>query len=64
MKKQKIFHKKNSQTHRDVILTRTKVYYENDKKRLAEEAKNKYKELPEGKNIKREYGRNRYNKSK
>ena len=49
MKKQKIFHKKNSQTHWDVILKRTKVYYENDKKRLAEETKNKYKELPEEK---------------
>ena len=49
MKKQKIFHKKNSQTHGDVILKRTKVYYENDKKRLAEETKNKYKELPEEK---------------
>ena len=49
MKKQKIFHKKNSQTHRDVILKRTKVYYENDKKRLAEETKNKCKELPEEK---------------
>ena len=45
----RFFIKKNSQTHRDVILKRTKVYYENDKKRLAEETKNKYKELPEEK---------------
>ena len=64
MKKRKIFHKKNSQTHRDVILKRTKVYYENDKKRLAEEAKNNIKNYLKEKNIKREYGRNRYNKSK
>ena len=49
------------QKHRDVILKWAKDYYENDQKRLREQAKSKYKQLSEeGKNIKREYGRNRY----
>ena len=30
------------QSNRDVILNRGKDYYENDKKRLREQAKNKY----------------------
>ena len=49
------------QKHRDVILKWANDYYENDQKRLREQAKSKYKQLSEeGKNIKREYGRNRY----
>ena len=39
---------------RDVILNWAKDYYENDKKRLREQARDKYK------NKKREYGKNRY----
>ena len=31
------------ETHRDVILKRAKDYCENDKERLREQAKNKYK---------------------
>ena len=42
-------------------LNRAKDHYENDKKRLREQAKNKYRKLSkEDKNKKREYGRNRY----
>ena len=37
------------QRNRDVILNRAKGYYENDKKRLTEHAKNKYKNLSEEK---------------
>ena len=49
------------QKQRDVILKWAKDYYENDQKRLKEQAKSKYKQLSEEeKNIKREYGRNRY----
>ena len=45
------------QRNRDVILNRAKDYYENDKERL----RDKYRNLSEeGKNVKREYGRNRY----
>ena len=37
------------------------IYYENDKKRLREQARDKYRNLSEeDKNKKREYGRNRY----
>ena len=40
---------------RDVILNRAKYYYENDKERLREQAKNKYRNLSEEeKNKKRE----------
>ena len=40
-----------------MILNRAKYYYENDKKRLREEARDKYRNLSEeGKNKKREYG--------
>ena len=51
--------------NRDVILNRAKDYYENDKERLREQARDKYRNLSEEeKNKKREYGRNRYrNKS-
>ena len=44
-----------------MILNRAKDYYENDKKRLREQAKDKYRILSEeDKNKKREYGRSRY----
>ena len=43
------------------ILNRAKVYYDNNKKKLREQARNKYRELSEKeKDIKREHGRNRY----
>ena len=49
------------QKKRDVILKRAKDYYENDKERLQEQARNKYRNLSEEeKNKKREYGENRY----
>ena len=45
----------------DVILNRAKYYYENNKERLRELAKNKYRNLSEeDKNKKKEYGKNRY----
>ena len=45
----------------DVILNIAKGYYENNKELLTERAKNKYRELSEEKkDIKGEYGRNRY----
>ena len=44
------------QKNRDMILNRAKDYYENDKKRLREQARNKYRNVPEEeKNKKREY---------
>ena len=49
------------QTNRGVILNRAKDYYENDKKRLREQARDKYRNLSEEEKIKkREYGKNRY----
>ena len=43
-----------------MILNRAKYYYENDKKRLREQARDKYRNLSEeDKNKKREYGKNR-----
>ena len=46
------------QRKRGVILNRAKDYYENDKERLREQAKNKYRNLSEEeKNKKREYGK-------
>ena len=49
------------QRNRDVILSRAKDYYENDKKRLREQGRDNYRNLyEEDKNKKREYGRNRY----
>ena len=46
---------------RDVILNRAKDYYENDKERLSVQARDKYRNLSEEeKNLKREYGKNRY----
>ena len=47
------------QSNRDVILNRDKDFYENDKERLREQARDKYRNLSEEKN-KREYGKNRY----
>ena len=45
----------------DVILNKAKNYYENDKERLREQARDKYKNLSEEERIKkREYGKNRY----
>ena len=47
--------------NRDVILNRAKDYYENDKERLREQARDKYRNLSgEEKKNKREYGKNRY----
>ena len=49
------------QWNRDVILNRAKDYYENDKKRLKEQVRDKYRNLSEeDKNKNREHGRNRY----
>ena len=49
------------QRNRDVILNRAKDYYENDKKRLRKQPRDKYRNLSqEEKNKKREYGKNRY----
>ena len=41
------------QKNRDVILNRAKDYYENDKERLREQARDKYRNLSEEKKIKR-----------
>ena len=44
-----------------MILNRAKDYYENDKKRLREQARDKYRKLSEEEKYKkREYGKNRY----
>ena len=49
------------QRNRDVILNRTKDYYETDKERLRGQAKDKHRNLSEEeKNKKREYGKSRY----
>ena len=46
------------QKNREVILNRAKDYYENDKERLREQARDKYRTLAEEeKNKKREYGK-------
>ena len=45
---------------RDVILKRAKDYYENDKERLREQARDKYRNLSEEGKKMREYGRNKY----
>ena len=45
------------QRNKDVIINRAKNYYENDKKRLRKQARDKYRNLSEAnKNKKREYG--------
>ena len=44
-----------------MILNRAKDYYENDRLRLSEQARDKYRNLSEEKiNKKREYAKNRY----
>ena len=49
------------QRNQDVILNRVKDYYENNKKRLRKQARDKYRNLSEeDQNQKREYGKNRY----
>ena len=49
------------QKNRDVILNRAKDYYENDNKRLREQARVKYRNISEEeKNKKREYWKKRY----
>ena len=49
------------QKARDVILNKAKDYYKNDKERLREQARDKYRNLSEEeKNKKSEYGKNRY----
>ena len=49
------------QKNREVILNRAKDYYENDKDRLKEQARDKQRNsFEEEKNKKKEYGRNRY----
>ena len=49
------------QRNREVILNRAKDYYENDKKRLRKQARDKYRNLSEEeKNKKRDYGKNTY----
>ena len=46
------------QRNREIMLNRTKDYYENDKERLREQARNKYRNLSEeDKEKKREYGK-------
>ena len=57
----KISEKTYYQRNRDVILNRAKDYYENDKERLREQARDKHRNLfEEEENKKREYGKNRY----
>ena len=49
------------QRNRDVMLNRAKDYQKNDKERLRDNARDKYRNLfEEEKDKKREYGRNRY----
>ena len=43
-----------------MILNRAKDSYENDKERLREQARDKYKNLSEEEKKRREYGKNRY----
>ena len=45
------------QRNQDVILNRAKGYHGNDKERLKEKARDKYRNLFEEKNKKREYGK-------
>ena len=48
---------------KNVVLSKAKDYCENNKDRLREQARDKYRNLSdEEKNIKREYGKNRYHK--
>ena len=50
------------QRNREIMLNRAKYYYENDKERLREQARNKCRNLSEEDKKKREYGKNRYHK--
>ena len=50
------------QINRDVILNRAKDYYKNDKEILRDNISDKYRNLSEQKNKKREYGRTTDNK--
>ena len=51
------------QKNKPVILNRAKEYYKNNKEALRLKARNKYRGLSEEeRDIKREYGRNRYHK--
>ena len=43
-----------------MILNRAKDYYENDKERLREQARDKYRNVSEEKNKKIKHGKNRY----
>ena len=44
-----------------MILNRAKDYYENDKERLRQQARDKYRNLSEEENnLRREYGKSRY----
>ena len=53
------------QRNRDLILNTKKDYYKNNKERLREQAKYKYRSSSEEeKNKKREYGKNRYHNMK
>ena len=46
---------------RELVLSKAKDYYKNNKDRLREQARGKYRNLSEEeKNKKREYGKNRY----
>ena len=50
--------------NREAILNRAKDYYRNNRDELKVKARDKYRELSEEeKDMKREYGRNRYNMS-
>ena len=55
---EKLIIKKN----REIILTRAKNYYENDKERLRLQARDKYRNFSEENknNRKKEYGKDRY----
>ena len=49
------------QINREIMLNRAKYYYGNNKARLIEQARNKYRNLSEeDEKKKREYGKNRY----
>ena len=48
------------QRNGEIMLNRAKDYYEYDKERLREQARNKYRNLSEEDKKKREYGKNRY----
>ena len=48
------------QRNKDLILSKAKDYYKNNKERLRQQARDKYKSLSDKKNLKKEYGKNRY----